>query len=190
MVVQQRNEVKRNHIVSVLAVVLAAAVLAGVILAYPERSGAVQFALVLLATGAAAAIVLAGIQFLTSPKRTQALIFYRDDGIVVATNTPHEGFKLRYLRDILGETVTAFNDEDRQHWKDLEADGYYAGICIRGARRLVVTRLCTMIFDDVFVGDQYGRWEYFDSSCTADPSFSKRTAPPLKRWKGMPLEQG
>ncbi len=169
---------------------MAASVLLGVILTYSGRSGALQIALVLLATSAVATLVLAGLQFLTSPKRSQALIFYRDDSMVVATNALHEGFKLRYLRDILGETVSAFSDEDRLHWKDLEADGFYAGICTRGARRLVVTRLCTMIFDDVFVSDQHGRWEYFDSSCTADPSFSKRVTPPLKRWKGMPIEQG
>jgi hypothetical protein len=47
-----------------------------------------------------------------------------------------------------------------------------------------------MIFDDVFVGDQYGRWEYHDASCTSEPTFSKRETPPLKSWKGMSYERG
>ena len=190
MVVLQRNEVKRNYAVSVLAAILALTVLAGVLLNYSGRSAAAQVVLILLGAAAVAALILAALQLLTSSRRTQALIFYRDEGMVVAVNTLHEGFKLRYLRDILGENCSSFSDEERLRWKDLEADGFYAGLVIRNARRLVVLRLCTMIFDDVFVADQYGRWEHFDASCTSEPAFSKREMPPLKRGKGMPIEQG
>jgi hypothetical protein len=190
MVVLQRNEVKRNHVVSVLGVILAITVLSGVLLTYSGRSAGMQVVLILLSAAAVAALILAALQLVTSPKRSQALIFYRDEGMVVAVNTLHEGFKLRYLRDILGENCSSFSDEERLRWKDLEADGFYASLSIRNARRLVVLRLCTMIFDDVFVADQFGRWEYFDASCTSEPSFSKREMPPLKRGKGMPLEQG
>jgi hypothetical protein len=44
----------------------------------------------------------------------------------------------------------------------------------------MMLRLCTMIFDDVFVADRNGRWEHHDSSRTAEPSFSKRETPRLK----------
>jgi hypothetical protein len=185
MVLVQRNELKRGHTVYVLAAVLAPVVLVGAIAGYSGRSPGAQIALVLLATGAVATFILAALQLLTSPKRSQALVFYRDDGIVLATNALHEGFKLRFLRDILAENVSSFTDDERARWKEIEADGFYAGLYIRGARRVVVLRLCTMIFDDVFVGDQFGRWDYYDASCTSEPAFASRVTPPLKSWKGI-----
>ena len=94
--------------------------------------------------------------------------------------TLHEGFKLRFLRDVLGEHVASFTDEERARWKPLEEDGFYATLYIRNARKVMMLRLCTMIFDDVFVADRNGRWEHHDSSRTAEPSFSKRETPRLK----------
>jgi hypothetical protein len=117
------------------------------------------------------------------PKRSQVLLFQNEEEIVIATNALHEGFKLRFLRDILGEQVTAFSDEDRARWKPLETDGFYAALCVRNVRKLIVMRLCTMIFDDVFVADRSNRWEHHDSSSTSEPSYSKREMPRLSGWK-------
>ncbi len=137
----------------------------------------------LLGVIAVVALVLSFLQLYMYPKRSHVLLFQNDEEIVVATNALHEGFKLRFLRDILGENVTAFSDEDRVRWKSLETDGYYASLCVRNVRKLIMLRLCMMIFDDVFVTDRSNRWEHHDSSCTAEPSFSKREMPRLTSWK-------
>ena len=176
MVVLQRNEVTRNRILSLLTIFLSVAVLA-----ISFRLSAPVF--LLLATVAVASILLSILQLYVHPKRSQVLLFQNDEEIVIATNALHEGFKLRFLRDILGENVGAFSDEDREKWKPLEADGFYATLYVRNVRKLIMLRLCMMIFDDVFAADRSNRWEHHDSSNTAEPSFSKREMPRLTGWK-------
>ena len=183
MVVVQRNEATRTRIIFFLTVVLSAVALVGIALNFSEASEIVRVFLVLLGAAASVAFVLSLLQLYSYPKRSQVLLFQSYDGIVVATNAVHEGFKLRFLRDILGEQITAFSDEERMRWKSLEADGFYAALCAHGARKLIMLRLCTMIFDDVFYADRNNRWEHHDSSSTAEPSFSKREMPRLRSWK-------
>jgi hypothetical protein len=183
MVVVQRNEVSRGRFLGFLTIVLSAVVFAGIALAFSGRSQPVQLVLVLLALIALIAVVLSVIQLYVHPKRSQVLLFNRDEEMVVATNALHEGFKLRFLRDILGEHVASFSDEERARWKNLEADGFYASLYVRNVRKVMMLRLCTMIFDDVFVADRNDRWEHHDSSSTSEPSYSKREMPRLKSWK-------
>jgi len=186
MVVVQRNEVSRNRVLYILTVILSAVLLSGVAVTFSQTSEPVQVLLVLLAAIAVVAVVLSLIQLFAHPKRSQVLLFQRDDEMVLATNAVHEGFKLRFLLDILGEQVTAFTDEDRLRWKGLESDGFYAALYVRNVRKVIMLRLCTMIFDDVFVADCNNRWEHHDSSCTAEPSYSRREMPPLTSWKSSP----
>ena len=184
MVVQQRNEVGRNRILNILTLVLAAAVLFGVISAYSASSQPMQLLLVALGITAVAGLAIAGIQLIGFPKRSQVLLFHLEDRMIVATNNQHEGFKLRFLRDILGDSVGAFSDEDRLYWKRLEADGYFPSMYIRNPKKSLMLRLCTMVFDDVYVADLNDRWEHHDASNTSEPTFSNRQMPPLKAWKG------
>ena len=183
MVVLQRNEVSRSRLLFFLTIILAAFTLIAVVLNFSRASQPAQLALVPLGAVAVIAIFLSFLQLYVHPKRSQVLLFQNDGEIVVATNALHEGFKLRFLRDILGENVSAFSDEDREKWKSLEADGFYATLYVRNVRKLIMLRLCMMIFDDVFVADRNNRWEHHDSSSTAEPSFSKREMPPLTTWK-------
>ena len=183
MVILQRNEVSRNRLLFFLTIVLSVIALTVVVLNFSQASQAAQFGMVLLAAASILALVLSFLQLYVHPRRSQVILFQNDDEIVVATNALHEGFKLRFLRDILGENVTAFSDEDRVRWKPLEADGFYATLNVRSVRKLIMLRLCMMIFDDVFVADRNNRWEHHDSSSTAEPSFSKREMPPLTSWK-------
>jgi hypothetical protein len=176
MVVLQRNEVSRSRILCFLTIILSVAVLFFSLRAPAPAS-------VSLSALAVIAIVLSALQLYVHPRRSQVLLFQSDDEIVVATNALHEGFKLRFLRDILGENIFAFSDDDREKWKSLEADGFYATLYVRNVRKLIMLRLCMMIFDDVFVTDRSNRWEHHDSSSTAEPSFSKREMPPLTSWK-------
>ena len=186
MVVLQRNEVGRNRVLHILTIILSTVVLAGIVVNFSQRSEAGQAFSLLLGALAVVAVVLSLIQLLAHPRRSQVLLFHRDDEMVVATNALHEGFKLRFLRDILGEHVTSFTDEDRAHWKSLEEDGFYAALSVRSVRKLIMLRLCTMIFDDVFVADRNNRWEHHDSSKTAEPTYSRRERPNLTSWKSSP----
>ena len=183
MVILQRNEVSRIRLAYLLTIILSVVSLIAIALNFSSTTQPVQLGLVALGAAAIVALVLSVLQLYVHPKRSQVLLFQNDEEMVVATNALHEGFKLRFLRDILGESVTAFSDEDRAKWKPLEADGFYATLYIRGVRKVIMLRLCTMIFDDVFVADRNNRWEHHDSSSTAEPSFSKREMPPLTSWK-------
>ena len=180
MVVVQRNEVGRGRVLGWLTILLSAIVIGAIVRVYSAQAELMQFALVLLGAVAAVAVVLSIVQLYTHPKRSQVLLFHRDEEMVVATNATHEGFKLRFLRDILGENVFAFSDEERTRWKSLEADGFYASLFVRGVRKVFMVRLCTMIFDDVFVADRNSRWEHHDSSSTPEPSFTKPDMPALR----------
>jgi hypothetical protein len=183
MVVLQRNEVGRNRFIFFLTIILSIVTLGGVIRNFPAVSDATRLLLVLLGAAALVALVLSLLQIYVHPKRSQLLLIQGEDSFVIATNAIHEGFKLRFLRDILGEQVRAFNDEERARWKPLEADGFYATLYVRDVRKLILLRLCMMVFDDVFYADRSNRWEHHDSSNTAEPSFSKREMPPLTSWK-------
>jgi len=183
MVVVQRNEVSRTRLLAWITILLSAAVLGGIAGVYSTEPDMIRFGLVLLGAAALVAVVLSILQLYLHPKRSQVLLFQRDSDMVLATNAVHEGFKLRFLRDILGENVFAFSDEERARWKGLEEDGFYATLYVRNVRKLIMVRLCTMIFDDVFIADNNGRWEHYDCSRTPEPSFTKPNSPALKSWK-------
>jgi hypothetical protein len=183
MVVVQRNEVSRNKVIYILAIVLSALVLTEGLMNFSQASQLGQAIYVLLGLTALLLVVLSFIQLFAHPKRSQVLLIQRDDDIVIATNALHEGFKLRFLRDILGENVTSFTDEDRARWKPLESDGFYAAFAVRSVRKLIMLRLCTMVFDDVFAVDRNNRWEHHDASNTPEPTFSKREMPRLTSWQ-------
>jgi hypothetical protein len=183
MLVMQRNEVRRHRVVCFLTIVLAAVTLTASIRNFAQVSQLWQIALIVLIGASVVAIVLALLQIYAYPRRSQVLLFQNEQEMILATNALHEGFKLRFLRDILGENVTSFSDEDRAKWASLEADGFYATLYVRNVRKLILLRLCMMIFDDVFVADQKNRWEHHDCANTAEPSFARRETPRLTSWK-------
>lgn len=186
MVIQQRTDLNRNRILYVLSLILAVAVLGGVISQYSQVSQTIQAGLLVLGLAALVTVVLALIQLYSAPKRSHALLIQqRDNEIIVATNAVHEGYKLRFLRDIIGESVFSFSDEERERLKPLTTDGYYPAFLVRNVRKLIVLRLCTMVFDDVFWVDASDRWEHHDSSSNPEPSFHKKEMPPLRAWKGL-----
>jgi hypothetical protein len=177
MIVVQRNEVSRTRLLSFLAIFVSAVALAGIVSLFPGQSETLQVILIAIGAAAVLAIVLAILQVWAHPRRSQVILFQRGEEFIIATNALHEGFKLRFLRDILGEGVCAFSDEDRARWKNIEPTGFYATMNVRGVRKVILLRLCTMIFDDVFVSDAHQRWEHHDCSNTAEPSFSRRAMP-------------
>ena len=185
MVVQQRTELGRIRLLYFLTIVLAISTLVTSIALYSGASENIRLGLVLLGAVGLIALVLALLQLYMHPKRSHALLLHQGAEMIIATNALHEGFKLRFLRDVLSEGVTAISDEDRARWKSLEVDGYYPALCIKNPKKLLILRLCTMLFDDVFAVDASNRWEHHDSASTAEPAFASGERPRLTSWKEL-----
>jgi hypothetical protein len=190
MVVQPRAELGRIRFLYFLTIALAAAAVAASATLYPRAGQNLRAALVVLGGLGFVALVLALLLLYSYPKRSQVLLVQRGTEMILATNAIHEGFKLRFLRDILADSVSTLSDEDRSRWKVLEADGFYPAICIRNPRKVLILRLCTMVFDDVFAVDVSNRWEHHDSSSTSEPTFARGEKPQLKAWKELDAGSG
>jgi hypothetical protein len=190
MVVLQRTELGRMRLLFLLTIVLATTALVASVTLFTQAGENMRLALAALGAVGLLALALALLQLFVYPKRSHALLVQRGNEMIIATNSLHEGFKLRFLRDVLSENVTALSNEERARWKDLESDGYYPALCVKDPRKLLILRLCTMLFDDVFAVDASNRWEHHDSASTAEPSFAKGERPRLKTWKELDAGSG
>jgi hypothetical protein len=190
MVVLQRTELGRMRLLFLLTVVLATTAVVAAVTLFSQAGENMRLALIVLGVVGLLALVLALLQLFVHPKRSHALLVQRGNEMIIATNSLHEGFKLRFLRDVLSENVTALSDEERARWKVLESDGYYPALCVKSPRKVLILRLCTMVFDDVFAVDASNRWEHHDSASTAEPSFAKGERPRLKTWKELDAGSG
>ena len=185
MVVQARTDVGRNRLLYILTIILSIAALVTAAMQYSDSSDGMRAALLLLAGAALAAVILSAIQLYGQPRRSHALLLHRGDEMIVATNATHEGFKFRFIRDVLSENMINFSDATRAQWKFLEDDGYFPALCIRNPKKLLILRLCTMVFDDVYFVDASNRWEHHDSSNTSEPTFATGDMPQIRGWKGI-----
>ncbi|HEX5000776.1 MAG TPA: hypothetical protein VFY29_21305 [Terriglobia bacterium] len=184
MVVLQRNDVGRTRLIYFLTIILSVVSFVVAATVFSASAQPVRMALLAWIVVAAAALVLSVIQLAGHPERSHALLLHLGDHMILATNALHESYKLRFLRDVLNDNITTFTDEDRARWKPLEDDGYRLALRIQNPRKILILRLCTMLFDDVFVIDKSNRWEHHDSSSTADPTFSSREMPAFRSWNG------
>jgi hypothetical protein len=185
MVVQTRSDVGRNRLLYILTIVLSLAALWTAFTQYAVSSDGVRAVFLVLGAASLIAIVLSMIQLYGVPKRSSVLLVHQGGEMVVATNAPHEGFKFRFIRDVLSENMINFSDADRARWTFLESDGYFPALCIRTPKKLLVLRLCTMVFDDVYFIDSTNRWEHHDCSNTSEPTFSTPEKPQIREWKGI-----
>lgn len=190
MVVQQRTEIGRIRLLVFLTIALASTAIVASVMLYSQASDNLRIAILLLGGVGVLALALSLLQLYVYPRRSHVLLLHRGSEMIIATNALHEGFKLRFLRDVLSDSVTALSDEDRLRFKTLEDDGYYAALCIRNPKKVLILRLCTMVFDDVFAVDASNRWEHHDSASTAEPSFAKGERPRLKAWKELDAGSG
>ena len=182
MVVLQRTELGRTRLIYFLTLILAVAAIVTAVSLYSQAGEGLRAALVALAIVGALAIILSLLHLYAFPKRSHALLVHRGTEMIIATNALHEGFKLRFLRDVLSEGVTSLSDEERARWKFLEADGYYPALYIRNPKKVLILRLCTMVFDDVFAVDVSNRWEHHDCGSTSEPTFARGDKPRLRAW--------
>ena len=185
MVVQTRTDVRRNRLLYILTIILSIAILATAILQYSESSDAMRAVFLILSIAGLIAIILSTFQLYGLPHRSSVILIHKGDEMIVATNATHEGYKFRFIRDVLSENMVNFSDADRAHWKFLEEDGYFPALCIRNPKKLLVLRLCTMTFDDVYFIDSTNRWEHHDCSSTSEPTFSTPEKPQIREWKGI-----
>lgn len=184
MVIQHRSEMKRSRRLCFLSVALAATVIVNAVSSYSTSAPAMQAFLVVISLAALSAVVIAWAHLYSYPRRSHALIIQRENDMILATNAVHEGFKLRFLRDVLSENMFALSDADRERWQSLEKDGYHPVMAVRNVRKVLLLRLCGMMFDDVYAVDPTDRWEHYDCSNTPEPTSNKREMPPLTDWKG------
>ena len=189
MVVLPRSEIKRIRIAGVLTCILAVFVVVSVLSRFGGASEVVRVGMFLLALVAISALVLSVLQILAYRKNSQAVIFHEGDRFIIATNFLHEGFKLRFFRDILNENVTSFTDSERDQWSVLERVGFHAVFNVRGVRKTVLLPLCFMVFDEVFVVDHMRRWDYFNCMNTSEPTFSDRGIGPFDLDTVIPQSQ-
>ena len=189
MVVLPRSELRRNQWAGVLTCVLALAVLAGIPSAYAAAGEGARVGVILLALAAVAAAGLSVMQILAHRRGSRAVIFHESGHFVIATNLLHEGYKLRYFRDVLNEQITSFTDEERDRWRVLERVGFHPVFKVSRVRKPVLLALCFMVFDDVFVVDHTRRWDYFDSRSTSEPTHSARGVGPFDLDAVMPQSQ-
>ena len=184
MVVQTRTDVRRNRLLYILTIILSIAVLITAILQYSESSDSMRAIFLVLSIAGLVSIGLSAFQLYGLPRRSSVILIHKGDEMVVATNATHEGYKFRFIRDVLSENMTNLSDADRAKWKFLEDDGYFPALCIRNPKKLLVLRLCTMAFDDVYFIDSTNRWEHHDCSSTSEPTFSTPEKPQIRAWKG------
>ena len=183
MVVLKRTDLGRNRIIYVLTIILSIAAIVSAVSLYSQSAETVQAVLIVLAVVGLFAMALSVIQLYGFPQRSHALLIQHGEEMVIATNALHEGFKLRFLRDVLVENVYSFSDAERARWKFLEQDGYYPSLCVKKPKKLLILRLCTLMFDDVFAVDASNRWEHHDSGNTSEPTFARGEKPRLTAWK-------
>lgn len=189
MVVLPRSEIRRSQIAALLAIVLSLVVLAGVFSSFSGAGEAARVGMILLSIAALATIVLSMVQILAHRATNQAVIFHEGDHYVIATNSLHEGYKLRFFRDTLNEQITSFSDDEREQWNVLERVKFHAVFKVHGVRKTVLLPLCFMVFDEVFVVDHTRRWDYFNSRNTSEPTFSDRGVGPFDLDAVIPQSQ-
>lgn len=188
MIVLPRSEVVRTRTIAILALVLGVVAL---MLALGIGSGVLDPTPVRIGIGilAAGAIVLSLIHIFSSRGPGKIVLFHQGDWTILATNQLHQANRLRFFRDVLGEHSFAFGDEDRERWSALTREGFHPVFNVRGLRKTYLLTLCWMTFDQVYVMDHLGRWDYFDCRNTSEPTYSSRGVSPFRDDSVVPRQE-
>ncbi len=186
MVVLGRNEINRMRLAGALAIVSAIAVLIGVASTFPGSSGPVRLGLMGLGLVAVVTLVLSIFPLIYRRATSKLLLFHQGNDYVVATNHLHDGFKLRFFREVLSDAVGPLSDDDRIRWNGLSREGFHPVFVIRNTRKTVTLPISSMLFDEVFVCDHTQRWDYYDCRNTSEPTFSTRGVSPFKNDSVVP----
>lgn len=176
MVILPRNEIRRTRVIAILSAILALAVLGG-LLRSPDLHPAIRLGLGLAAL---AGLVLPVVHILSMRGPSKMVLFHQGNQTILATNHLHQGNRLRFFRDVLGEHQFAFSDEERERWSALEKEGFHPVFNVRDLRKTYLLALCCMTFDEVYVLDHLGRWDFFNCHNTSEPTYSTRGVSPFR----------
>jgi len=175
--------------VGILTIILAIAMLVGVASEFGSASEAGRVGLTLLGLVALGAGIFSAIQIWANRGFSQVVIFTEPGHFVIATSSLHEGYKLRFFRDVLNENITSFTDSEREHWSVLEQVAFHPVFKVHSVRKQVLLPLCFMVFDEVFVVDHSRRWDFFNSRNTSEPTYSDRGVGPFEVERILPQSQ-
>ena len=177
MVVLQRNEVRRHQFVLFLTIILSVMHFnCRLFSIFPERLK--RYSLVLDRWGCCRScrIISVGIAALRACRNAARFCLFRTKTeIVIATNALHEGFKLRFLRDILGENDYRLQRRGSAALEELEADGFYATLYIRNVRK---AHHAAALHDDL-------RRCFLSPTATIDGNITIRRTPPSLRSRSV-----
>src|SRR5262245_10892179 len=109
MVILQRTELGRNRLLYFLTIILSVSAITTAVSLSPQNDAA-RAALMILAVIGLVALGLCLLQLYAFPGRSHVLLVHRGDEMIIATNAMHEGFKLRFLRDVLSENIFTLTD--------------------------------------------------------------------------------
>jgi hypothetical protein len=179
MVFFSRREINRMRTGNMLGVLLALTVLVSVARGFSQRNQIGQFLFIVIGLVALATIALALVQLFSYRGSTKAILFHQDDKMIIATNHLHDGYRLRFFRDLLNDNITAFSDDEREQWSALKKEGFNAVFKIHGVRKPFILPMLFLVFDEVFVSDHTNRWDYFDCRNTSEPTYSRRGIRPF-----------
>ncbi len=179
MVFFSRREINRMRTGQMLGMLLGLTVLVIVARGFSQSNPTGQFFFILIALVALATIAIALIQLLTYRGSSKAILFHQDDKMIIATNHLHDGYRLRFFRDLLNDNITAFSDAEREQWSALTKEGFNAVFKIHGVRKPFILPMLFLVFDEVFVSDHTNRWDYFDCRNTSEPTYSRRGVRPF-----------
>ncbi len=179
MVFFSRREINRMRTGQMLGMLLGLTVLVVVARGFSQSNPTGQFFFILIALVALATIAIALIQLLTYRGSSKAILFHQDDKMIIATNHLHDGYRLRFFRDLLNDNITAFSDAEREQWSALTKEGFNAVFKIHGVRKPFILPMLFLVFDEVFVSDHTNRWDYFDCRNTSEPTYSRRGVRPF-----------
>ncbi len=179
MVFFSRREINRMRTGHMLGLLLGLAVLVSVARGFSQSNQVGQFISIVIGLVALATIGIALIQIFSYRGSSKAILFHQDESMVIATNHLHDGYRLRFFRDLLNDHITAFSDEERDQWSSLTKEGFHAVFKIHDVRKPFILPMLFLVFDEVFVSDHMNRWDYFDCRNTSEPTYSRRGVRPF-----------
>ena len=179
MVISTRRELNRMRTGNVLGLLLGLLVGVSVLGAFAGSGPIRQTVLSVIGLVALTAIAIGLVQLISLRGTSRAILFHQPDQMVIATNHLHDGYKLRFFRDLLSDSITAFTDEEREQWSALSKVGFHPVFKVRDARKPILLSMLFLLFDDVYVLDHTNRWDYFDCRNTSEPTYSKRGVGPF-----------
>ena len=190
MEVLARKELNRIRLGNALALLMALVVLLGALTFLPHTSNIGRLALIGRIFISILTLLVTVFQLASRLSRSKVILVQRGNDFTVITNSLHDGFKLRFLRDILTDAISPLSDVQRKQWELLDTEGFHPVFVLVNVRKTLIITICCLIFDEVIFYDHKQRWDYYDCTKTSDPTFPIRGTSPFKTDSVIPDFEG